>query len=250
MMLHEEAVKFLTENEIPLTELMKFPKDKFQEFKMIYSQNIGSPVLAHIKEHLEYYKIDPQIFNHVYLGIMGIALKQPVSSEGNLSKLDNAASRIKMHLVNEENTSLEKPLKAIARVRIPMVEEKNEDEDEDDRTSNKSDKPEGDAPEGGEEEKKSEKAEVVKVEAEIEDRVQVVNPVGEDYRIWVIHQAGPRYVRREIMTFMKKVVKQFDELDIDEVIEKVEKVANYFEDDFVKKNANDDELPCFDYELN
>lgn len=52
------------------------------------------------------------------------------------------------------------------------------------------------------------------------------------------------------MTFMKKVVKQFDELDVDEVIEKVEKIATYFEDDFVKKNANEDSMPCFDYEIN
>lgn len=78
----------------------------------------------------------------------------------------------------------------------------------------------------------------------------MVNPFGEEYSIWVIHQAAPRYLRREIMTYMKKVVKQFDELDIDDVIEKVEKAANTFEDAFVAKNANDDTLPCFDYEIN
>lgn len=99
-------------------------------------------------------------------------MKHPVSNEGNLAKLDNASSRIKMHVQNEEIAAEEKPLKAIARVRIPMVEEKNEDEDDDDQESHKeSEKPE--AAEGGEaeEDKKSEKAEPVKVEAELEDRV-------------------------------------------------------------------------------
>lgn len=154
-MLHQEAVNFLNEHEIPLAEIMKLPKDKFEPFKAIYSEHIGSPILSHIKAHLDYYKLDANIFKHVYLGIMAIALKHPISNEGNLSKLDNASSRIKMQVVNEELDV--KPLKAIARVRIPMVEEKNEDEDDEDRESHRgSEKPPAEGAEGEEaEEKKS-----------------------------------------------------------------------------------------------
>ena len=228
----------------------KLPKDKFDSFKEIYTTHIGSPILVHIKQNLGYYKLDPEIFRMVYEGLFAIALKHPFSTEGNLAKLDNASSRIKMHVANEDLAAAPRDLKAIARVRIPMVEEKNEDEDDDERSSRQDESASKAGVIDEKEEHKSEKAEPVKVEAEIDDKVQVVNPVGDDYRIWVIHQAAPRYVRKEIMTFMKKVVKQFDELDIDEVVEKVEKVAGFFEDDFIKKNANDETLPCFDYEIN
>jgi hypothetical protein len=73
-----------------------------------------------------------------------------------------------------------------------------------------------------------------------------VNPMGEEYRIWVIHQAAGRYLRREIITYMKKTVKEFDDIEQDELIEKVEAAAVALEDLFVKSF----EWPCFDYEKN
>jgi hypothetical protein len=63
------------------------------------------------------------VFEFVLKGVFNIVLKTPVSTEGNLSKLDNAVGRIKLQVPTEDV----KPMRAIARVRIPMIEEKDDE---------------------------------------------------------------------------------------------------------------------------
>lgn len=87
---------FLNEHEIPIGEVNKLPKDKFEPFKEIYTQHIGSPILEQLRESAEEFKLDSEVFRMVYEGVFAIALKHPVSNEAPLNKLDNASSRVKL----------------------------------------------------------------------------------------------------------------------------------------------------------
>lgn len=59
-------------------------------------------------------------------------------------------------------------------------------------------------------------------EQEIDDKVWCVNPIGEGQKIWVIHQAASRFIRKDIAQQMKKNIKELEIVDVDELIAKVE----------------------------
>mgnify|MGYP001566218636 CR=1 FL=1 len=75
-----------------------------------------------------------------------------------------------------------------------------------------------------------------------------MNPVGEGIKIWVIHQAASRWIRKDIATCMKKGIKEMDAVDLDDLIEHIENEYNRIEDNFVKMYS--DNVPTFDFEIN
>jgi hypothetical protein len=59
-------------------------------------------------------------------------------------------------------------------------------------------------------------------EIDIEDKVWCVNPIGENCKVYVIHQAAQRWLRKDIAQHMKKNIKELDILDLDDLLEKIE----------------------------
>jgi len=57
---------------------------------------------------------------------------------------------------------------------------------------------------------------------EIEDRVLCINPISDQSRIFVFHQAAQRLFRKDIVQQMKKNIKELDNIDLDEMIQQVE----------------------------
>jgi hypothetical protein len=86
----------------------------------------------------------------------------------------------------------------------------------------------------------------VLIESEFEDKVTLVNPQGEQYRIWVSHQSASRVLRKDIASNLKKLQKDFEDVDLDEFQSKVEEVAVKFESKFIEEVS----LPVFDFEQN
>jgi len=80
-----------------------------------------------------------------------------------------------------------------------------------------------------------------------------INPVGEQYKVFVIHQAAGRFLRRDILSQMKKIMKELDPVDLEELAGKAEKEAEEMEKKFLLQcfvNSEDESLrvPYFDYE--
>jgi hypothetical protein len=119
VLITREAAAFITEQELPLNEAWKLEKDQLAELKLLELN--GSECLGHLKQAK--FGFDEEVFEFVLKGVFNIVLKTPVSTEGNLSKLDNTVGRIKLQVSAED----EKPMRAIVRVRIPMTEEKDEE---------------------------------------------------------------------------------------------------------------------------
>jgi len=101
----------------------------------------------------------------------------------------------------------------------------------------------------------------------IEDKVLMINPVAPDQRVWVIHQAAQRLMRKDIATVLKKTVKELDDVELEEFLASVEETAVEVEKNIVKifsvEGTNEyDEvrnkffggstapIPTFDYEPN
>jgi Fe-S-cluster formation regulator IscX/YfhJ len=59
-------------------------------------------------------------------------------------------------------------------------------------------------------------------EVDLEDKVFCVNPVSDSCKIWVFHQAASRWLRKDIITQMKKNIRDLEGYDLDELTEKVE----------------------------
>lgn len=103
-------------------------------------------------------------------------------------------------------------------------------------------------------------------EQQIDDKVFLVNPVGEAGRVWVMHQAAARYLRKDMAATLRRAVKELEGLDNDDFMKAVEEHAVAVEKNFVKMFSSDatsefDELrarflgtpaplPTFDFEIN
>jgi hypothetical protein len=69
---------------------------------------------------------------------------------------------------------------------------------------------------------------------EIEDKAWCVNTIGETSKIWVIHQAASRQLRKDIATQMRKSIKELDIVDSEELHEKIEAEAVEIENNFLR----------------
>lgn len=102
-------------------------------------------------------------------------------------------------------------------------------------------------------------------EMPLDDRAIMINNVQEQTRVWVIHQAAQRLLRKDIAAALKKSTKEFDEVEMDELVNAVEEHANQIEKTlikiFSKEGTNDydeirakimhgstEPIPTFDYE--
>lgn len=85
------------------------------------------------------------------------------------------------------------------------------------------------------------------------------------FRVWAIHQAAQRALRRDIATVLKKTAKELDDVELDEFIASVEEQANEVEKNLIKVfslegtneydeirakylNGSTAPIPTFDYE--
>ncbi len=148
--------------------------------------------------------------------------------------------------------------RAVVRLTIPKrkVEEpedkpvEGEESKEEKKEDKKEDKPvevpkkEGEEPKVEEEEKW--------VEIELEDKVLLLQARNDaaPYAIFVLHKAAPRWHRKEMMTVVKKYCTEFEGADIDALTQKVELVADNFEDKWIENYCDEDKLPLFDFDIN
>lgn len=56
----------------------------------------------------------------------------------------------------------------------------------------------------------------------LDDRAILVNNIYEQTRVWVIHQASQRLLRKDIIIALKKSTKELDEVDQEELLQTVE----------------------------
>jgi len=103
-------------------------------------------------------------------------------------------------------------------------------------------------------------------EQQIEDKVFLVNPVSDSGRVWVLHQAASRYLRKDMAATLRRAVKELEAIENDDFLKSVEEHAVGVEKNFVKIFSSDatsefDELrtrflgspaplPTFDFEIN
>ena len=117
----------------------------------------------------------------------------------------------------------------------------------------KNQKEEGEVKEVKENEgEKEEKKEPEMREADIEDRVTLVNPIGENYNVYVSHQAASRILRRDIITCLVKNVAEFKEVDADELANKAEDLNDDLENKWISSltQNRESEFHVFDFDLN
>jgi hypothetical protein len=55
-------------------------------------------------------------------------------------------------------------------------------------------------------------------EMEIEDKALLVNPIGDNYKVFVLHQAAQRLFRKDVVQNMKKNIKELETLDLDDLV--------------------------------
>lgn len=71
-------------------------------------------------------------------------------------------------------------------------------------------------------------------EMEIEDKAWSITTVGDTCKVWVVHQAASRQLRRDIATQMRKNIKEMDIVESDEFNEKIEMEANEIENNLFR----------------
>jgi hypothetical protein len=71
-------------------------------------------------------------------------------------------------------------------------------------------------------------------EQAVEDRVYHVQVVTDHGRIYVLHQAASRVLRKDMSTVLKKSLKEFDTIDLDEFVHAVEAHAVEVEQNFIR----------------
>ena len=264
--------KFIKEKEIKMSNIQKAKEEvKNQLISMLTDTDNGmiSDQIRELVQEAESVGLNRDIVILLHRALVDIITKTPVSKEGNLAKLDPTIDKIKL-TPPPENFDLENPnFRAIVRIRIPMEEVKDEESPraadksmEKDKKGkskktrddlNKSNissksKEEPKPPKEPEEDKnKDENKEVELREAEIEDRALLVNPMGENFNVYVTHQAASRVLRRDIINCLLKNVPDFEDVDADDFATKAEEVANKLEQNWIGKHPD---LPVFDFDLN
>jgi hypothetical protein len=232
-------------------------ESNYQKFRSILSDpsQFGDEVLALMSEHAEALGLSKEAFNMVYEGFWDLYCKKPhASSEIQAKKLEGFLNKVKLIAPpqdtqdeegNVTQSATKLPLKAIIRIRIPLIRPKPHEVDDE--------VPE-DA-EGGEEKKGESVPNSSRADQEhqqlsthpdedqstfkesaFEDKVLMINPVASDLtsRVWVIHQAAQRVMRKDIATVLKKTVKELDDVELEEFLATVEETAVEVEKNLVK----------------
>ena len=93
---------------------------------------------------------------------------------------------------------------------------------------------------------------------EVEDKVFLVNPIGETSKIFVVHQAAQRLLRKDIVQAMKKNIREVESMDLEELCQLVEQHSLDVEDKLLKiiseeynvGQEQESKVPVFDFEIN
>lgn len=83
-------------------------------------------------------------------------------------------------------------------------------------------------------------------EQAIEDRVYLINPISEPNgsRIWVLHQAASRLLRKDMATVLKKSMKELDAIELDDFLASVEGHAVEVEKSLVRIFSSEEPAVC------
>lgn len=267
---------FLMALEKPLTlnEMRVMREPNYSNFRAIVQDTSkwGDEVLMLMRTHAKELGLNESIFDLVHETFWDLYCKKSKNPEIGVKKLEGFISRIKLQVPprpsavpegSEEEpipavTSL--PLKAILRIRIPLLRPKKEVEGEEEGEETKK---EEEAVEKDEEPKKDDQSvEEENLEGldeiELEDRAHCISTIGESYRVWNIHQAATRWVRKDIAKELKKTLPELQNIDLDDLLEAVDQEGeavensfiNLFKEGGIKAKQMGYELPVFDFELN
>ena len=234
---------FMEETEQPIMDITKLSGNKAKVFRDIVKDRDNGMLnryFRYVNSVCEEVGINRGVFEMVHDVLADVITRKPKGKEGAVTKQDQFLERIKIVTIPEEFRDTEPKLNAVVRIRIPIVEQKD-DADESDEAED-----EAEQDDDGKGEPKKNKKEPKFVEAQLEDKVQLVNPRGADYSVLVVHQAGGRIFRKEVVLSLKKLFPVFEDVDADEIVAAADKIADQLEQKWIS-TLN---LPVFDFEIN
>jgi hypothetical protein len=232
---------FMEETDQTMEDITKLTTNKAKAFRDMMKDRENGMLNATFRFFDKVCKtagIAQEVFEMVHDVLADILTRKPKAKEGVETKQDQFLKRVKILSAPEDGKEELDNCKAIVKIRIPMVEKKDEDGSDEEEE----DKEEGE----GEGEQNKKPKEIKFVEAPIEDKVQLVNPRGTDYNIMVLHQAGARLFRKEILSGLMKLMPTFEELDVDKILPLTDALSDKLEDIWTATY----DCPVFDFEIN
>ena len=208
----------------------------YQKFRSLLSDLsiYGDEVLALLREHHELFNLPPQVYDMVYEGFWDLYCKKPdQTADIPPKKLEGFITKVKLITPPTDTTDEEGnvhpavtglPLKAIIRIRIPLVRPKINPE-KDDETPEDVDGDGTNSPAPGSSRLGAGVYEHQQLsthpdedtstfhETPLDDRAILINNVQEQTRVWVIHQAAQRLLRKDIAVALKKSIKELDDVE-------------------------------------
>ena len=290
MLVGKQIEQFLGSLEKPLqlNEMRVMKEANYQKFRSLLSDLTvyGDEVLALIREQHELFGVPSSVYDMVYEGFWDLYCKKPdQTAEIPPKKLEGFITKVKLVTppvpTTEEDGSThpavtDLPLKAIIRIRIPLIRPKNhlekDDETPDDVEGDGTASPPGGSargPQGSHEHQQlsthPDEDTSTFNEMPLDDRAILINNVQDQTRVWVIHQASQRLLRKDITVALKKSTKELDEVDMEELVRTIEEHAVEVEKTLVKifsiegtnefdeirakvLNGSTAPIPTFDYE--
>jgi hypothetical protein len=258
--------EFLEKNELTYADFTKKIKGPIgQEFRdMIKNRETGmcNETIRTLCTKAPSIGLDQELCFMIHDAIMDLAIKKMKQNNSLFSKLEQMLEKTKCFGYPEEFDFENLNYKAILKIKIPMVEESTgEGEDGDgsemednadyanptSRSPKESQKEEGEGEEGEPKETTRTNKEPPKlIEAKLEDKVLMVNPNGAEDKVYTIHEYAGRMLREDIALNVKKLTPGYEDVNIDDMLEKVETLASKVEQWWIDSTG----LPCFDFEIN
>lgn len=255
MVVGHAYLKFITGLEKPmkLNEMRNMKEPNYSKIREILRDPslYGDRILARIAEGCEKLGMSANSYHMVHEGFWDLYCKKPATTDLTSKKLDGWVNFINMKVPHweapEEDSgeppSYGLPVKAVARIRIPLKKMEPPEEGEEPEVDAKSAK----SGKSGKSAKKV-KEEPVPEEIEPEDKIQAIPTQGDQYQIFVLHQHAQRLLRESIAKEFKDYLPDLAALDEEEMLTTVEKEAEQFEKDFFAQLYDD--MPVFDFEKN
>lgn len=207
-----------------------------------------------MSEHAELLGLSKEVFDIVYEGFWDLYCKKPhASAELPVKKLEGFLNRVKLVAPpqdtqdeegNVTQSATKLPLKAIIRIRIPLIRPKPHELDDEVPEEPEGEEKKGESVPGsarGTQEHQQlsthpDEDQSTFKESAFEDKVLMINPISLDNtsRVWVIHQSAQRVMRKDIATILKKTVKELEDIELDEFVTAIEETANEVEKNIVK----------------
>ena len=198
-------------------------------------------------------------------------VKRPVVKEGNLAKLENLVQKIKIVTHPEDFKEEDVKFKALVRIRIPLEEIKESDKPKDEGESEEGEEDgeatpqkQNDASNITEPQNQTRNPEFSKdtikaqeipdgeekkwKEVDTKDEVLMLRCQGEEYSIYVFHQAATRAYRKEIANQLKRLNQYFADVNPKVLQKEAEVLADKAENLWIEHHAKN--LPKFDFPLN